>query len=66
MGKDIQKYKTDEDHGKGDHDHPHLHEGFHTHNVPLNTASKATPFIITVSLCFHSIFEGNFNFDIIC
>jgi len=36
-----------------------LHEGhFHTHDVPFKTNKQTTPYIIAMSLCFHSIFEG--------
>jgi len=36
-----------------------LHEGhFHTHDVPFKTNKRTTPYIIAMSLCFHSIFEG--------
>lgn len=34
------------------------HGHFHTHDVPFKTNLSTTPYIITISLCFHSIFEG--------
>lgn len=38
------------------HDHAHA---FHTHDVPLDNDSKsATPYVLTIGLAFHSIFEG--------
>jgi len=45
-------------HADHDHDHDHAH-AFHTHDVPLDNDTKsATPYVLTVGLAFHSIFEG--------
>lgn len=46
----------DHDHDHHGHDHAHA---FHTHDVPLDNESKsATPYVLTIGLAFHSIFEG--------
>mmetsp|Transcript_20619 Transcript_20619/g.28947 ORF Transcript_20619/g.28947 Transcript_20619/m.28947 type:complete len:328 (-) Transcript_20619:24-1007(-) len=37
--------------------HQHSHD-FHTHAIPVNTKSPYLPFILTLGLSFHSIFEG--------
>lgn len=39
------------------HSHGHSHE-FHTHEIPIHTKSPYLPYMLTLGLSFHSIFEG--------
>lgn len=59
---DLSASKSNHDHHGHDHHHDHDHDhahAFHTHDVPMDNESKsATPYVLTIGLAFHSIFEG--------
>lgn len=57
---DLEVSKSPRDHHGHDHDHGHDHaHAFHTHDVPMDNESKsAAPYVLTIGLAFHSIFEG--------
>eukprot|EP00029_Vermamoeba_vermiformis_P002744 TRINITY_DN13117_c0_g1_i1.p1 TRINITY_DN13117_c0_g1~~TRINITY_DN13117_c0_g1_i1.p1 ORF type:complete len:374 (+),score=53.33 TRINITY_DN13117_c0_g1_i1:196-1317(+) len=57
---DLEASKSHDQHNHDHHDHGHDHaHAFHTHDVPLDNETKsATPYVLTIGLAFHSIFEG--------
>lgn len=54
MNHNSAEHQHSHSHGHG---HGHGHE-FHTHEIPISKNSRAMPYILTLGLSFHSIFEG--------